>query len=209
MGKTAKYTDEQLADLELRVAQRTAQAIEDASHETTQAGKGWYYVAREWAKIVGEAAGYTGTEAVDRGAMAIGVLSPRVRWAQNVNDAIAIASDNFDWTPSAFGTNVRKAVVVLAPDVSLEECEEEIGGKKVTAFVDNIRRPAHSQAVVVDTHMCKLFGIPGRDIELKGVYEAVVRGVQYCASVYKLRPSQAQAIAWIETRGPDKEDIIG
>ena len=204
-----KYNDDQLEDMRMRAAAKTAQALEKATPEETAAGKGWYAVAHEWAKIVGEAAGWTGQRSIDRGAMAIGVLSPRVRWAQNLDDAMAIATDDFDYNVVAFGTNVRKAVVILAHDVSDSEAMEEVGGQKVQAFVDNIRKPLHSSAVVLDTHMCKLFDIPAKDLELKGVYEALADGIRIAAHAYHLRPCEAQAIAWVNTRGPIKEDIVG
>jgi len=204
-----KYDDKALSELELRATAYTAQAIERANPEEIAAGKGWYPVARQWAQIVGEAAGFRGNRARDRGAMAIGVLSPRVRWAQNLDDAMAIATDAFDHEPSAFGTNIQKASVILSDFATDSEAEEMVGGKKVQAFVDNIRFPLHSQAVVIDTWMCKLFEIPGRDIELKGVYEALAKGVQVAAHAYHMRPCEAQAIAWVNTRGPEKENVIG
>lgn len=207
MGK-ATYTQEDLELMELSAAAMTSRAIEEATPEEHAAGMGWYAVAQQWAKMVGEAAGFTGTRAIYRGAGAIGVLSPRVRWAENLDDAMAIATDDFDHNPRAFGTNIRKAMVILAHDVSDSEAEEEIGGQKVIAFIDNIRKPLHSQAVVLDTHMCTLFGIAAYQLELKGVYEALARGIRTAAHAHHIRPCQAQAIAWVVTRGPEKENVI-
>jgi hypothetical protein len=189
MGKR-KYSDGDLAQIELRVEAALIDAYERATPDQRDAGKGWYFVANEEAKLL--ASSYNVARGAEETSAVIAVLSPMTRWAQNLDDAWALYTG--DEPRHALPENVRKARRIIAG----EDIATVLGGRKVNSFRMNIWKPRSILYATHDTWMARIYELTTNDVfSTFGVYDACTRGAQRAADTLGLLASQVQAIAWI------------
>lgn len=189
MGRR-KFSDDDLACMERAMTAKLIDAWHEATHEQREAGKGWYYVAHEEAKLLAREIDVP----VRRAAAIIAVLSPRTRWLGNVEDAWALVSG--DPIRHSLPANVRKARRLLAG----EPISHVLGGRKVRSFWSNIADPARSRASTQDSWMGKLFGVGDMLFNVYGVYDAADRATEVAARVLGVQKHQVQAVAWVVVR---------
>lgn len=67
-------------------------------------------------------------------------------------------------------------------------------GRKVLAFADNLLNPETSQAVTVDTHVAKAYGV-GSDFN-DDQFQAICRHITAIARTAKMLPHEIQAAIW-------------
>lgn len=168
---------------------------ERASADVWAEGTAWYRTAHATAERF--AAEY-GTS-VDTAARTIAVLSPRKRWAENVEGAritLQAAHRGDAERPSIagfFGANLDKAWRIANGD------PDALSGPKVTRFYQNIMGTEHE--VTLD-----VWAMRGAGSELlapsgPAMYAAVAGAYCIIAAEFGVSPSALQAVVWTVVRG--------
>lgn len=153
-------------------------------------GMVWYQRANQFCRDLAAIVG----KPWDALGWALAALSPMNSWKQNRLDLVDLVTTG---DCGALGNCRHKAIRIL----SGEPHYQVIGGKKVSAFGDNIVDPTHSRKVTLDRHMTNLLGMPDRYLERAGVYEATATAFRRSAAGRGIRPHQLQAALWVEARG--------
>lgn len=159
-------------------------------------GLAWYSQAHDAACLLADRYGVT----VETAAAVIAVLSPAVRWSDNVaaaetviRMALAGLSAN-DYTVQGYGQNKRKAHAIASTgDISL------VSGEKVTSFYRNIINPL-SDDVTVDRHAVKVwlgFGDGGSVRIAKSAYTRIADDYRAAAKQLGIPVASLQAITWL------------
>jgi hypothetical protein len=191
MGKPI-FDQQALATLTDTMESVTLEALSIATDEQYVVGLTWYQnrqaMLQDWAEQYGRT--------LDQTAAIMAVLSPQVSYRKNVAATFNVITDR----PAmhGLGLGVRRAQNIAAG----QPIESNIGGKKVRSFFHNLRHPMDHAHVTIDVWMGRLAGLESqKDLERKGAYEAIAEGVRRAAKRVGIVPCQAQAIAWIVTRG--------
>ena len=146
----------------------------------------------------------------------IAVLSPRLRWEQNIFDAEALIDAFYHGgyaraiktKSSAFKANKMKAIDIMLGEYDLEsfyKVEERKSGLKVASFANCIRYPDDSNCVCIDVHATSIW--VGERITKQNVYNITpkryaVMSEDYRTAAQKLQmaPMDLQAITWVTWR---------
>lgn len=196
-------TAEELATLTNDVARLADQLYCEASDEVRALGHHWYFRAHDTAVELAKRYPHL---TVDDTAAVIAVLSPRVRWEDNVTDADLVLQGRTSGF-MAILSNVSKAIDIIA---RIRPTADVVSGPKVRRFWHNIRAPHTSHDVTLDVHMLRAivpghyyahYGEPYNLFARKGVYDAVSEGVRQVADRHGVLAHQVQATIWIHERG--------
>jgi hypothetical protein len=166
----------------------------DASDDERQAGREWYADAHTLARELDP-------DNVERAAGVIAALSPRLSWDLNARYARQAYADGR--ASGGLKANTDKATRILAG----EPPANVLGGRKVTAFADNIARPGTSERVTIDRHAFDIArGRVTSDAEReilsrKGVYDVFCEAYRRVAhDLGDISPAQLQAVTWVAWR---------
>lgn len=121
----------------------------------------------------------------DRFTGLLAVLSPRVSVRRNIRLALQYQFDGIHLTNVV--RSVRRSVEIL-------EARGEIRGRKTSEFYAALR--GNGRAIVLDTHMANLFGVPQKTFALKTGYAYWAGIVNGIAAELELLPSECQACLW-------------
>lgn len=153
--------------------------------ERTQALQGgWYRQSRRTARALARRHGVT----LSCSAGVIAALSPRIRWATNVEGADHILGGGD--TGPGFNTNVEKACRIRDGERPLSV----LGGPKVTAFY---RAIMGQQVAVVDVWMWRAMGLQPGDLP----YDVAAGILETAAVKVGLGVADFQALVWTQVRG--------
>lgn len=195
-------TSHELGDIADYAADRCRAILADADADTIARGRAWYYHAHGVAR---DLAHETGRDIHETSAV-VAVLSPRVRWADNVTDADMLLRGELSGF-RALLSNVGKAWDIIA---RVRPVDEIVSGPKVRRFWHNIRNPYSSHDVTLDVWMLRALVDPANlahyrepyaFLARKGVYDAISDGVRRVADENGWMAHEIQAIVWIHVRG--------
>jgi len=204
------FPSDTLGDLASRVADVACDTLHSADVDTIREGVEWYPRAYRFARDLAYSAGIS----IDQASAIMAVLSPRLRWQHNLDDADRVAHGSSD-NVAALGPNLVKAWNILEA-TDTDTINGIVGGRKVRSFWRNIRYPNNSLDVTLDGWMATGFrgaleatsGLsdlsPTRCAKLlyvRGSYDAISDGVRVAADRHAISPSALQAILWIVWRG--------
>jgi len=168
---------------------------ERASSEVWAEGTAWYRTAHGTAA---DFAARYGTS-VDTAARVIAVLSPRKRWAENVEAARIILSAYADGQTSRpevagiFRANLDKAWRIVNGD------PDALSGPKVTRFYQNIMGTEHE--VTLDVWAMRGAGSDLIAPNGPNMYAAIAEAYCIVAAEWGVSPSALQAVVWTVVRG--------
>ena len=187
-------TSDELKRIETDTLELLTGMIGKLSQEDWRQGLAWYHdahsMALEWSANSGLPFDYVA------GIMA--ALSPRVSWANNVQDTANVIGHGHKGKTMALLANVNKALDIREG----YDPDEILGGRKVRSFWLNIAYPHKSLDVTLDSHMAKVVGLPSvKWLERKGVYDALANAFRTLAEKHGIMPHQLQAALWIQARG--------
>jgi hypothetical protein len=128
----------------------------------------------------------------------IAALSPRNKFARNIQDTRSVLELGEAATVATFGANKRKALRIIQEARSQEDVIGILKGNKVVSFFCNIFY-RHDDEVTVDVWMLRLLGITGGITEKK--YREAADAVRSAAYELGVQPKQLQAVTWVEVRG--------
>ena len=172
-------------------------ALYDAADATNREGARWYGRGRAVVRRLSRE--YGATE--HRTAAVVAALSPRVRWAQNVEYAETMLSfwNTGIWrigilpNVPVFSANRDKAWRVLLGERPLEV----LGGPKVRAFYRNLT--GDLSCVTVDVWAARAIGhAPPTDMRRYGLIEGAYIEA---ARLRDVQPAELQSIVWAHVRG--------
>lgn len=174
---------------------------------TVAAGREWYPAAHRIVRAMAEARGLP----VGTVAAVVAVLSPMLRWAENIPAAAAIL-DGLDH-PGPLPANVEKARRILAGG----DVRSELGkGGKVPSFGDDLLLRDHHWGfgVTIDTWMVRaLTGDPTADYKAganggTGMtirrYRCIARAIVTACKRMGVEPRAWQAAVWLAVGGGDE-----
>ena len=124
---------------------------------------------------------------VERAASIISAFSPRVHWSRNVTLAKMFVSG---LPVRCLGTSIRNA------EASRSIGFDALRGLKTNAFARAIA--GDGNAVVIDTHMIKPFGM---DSVNRSQYQMAANAVRSLAPRFNMPPATLQALIWVVQRG--------
>ncbi len=166
-------------------------------------GCNWYNEKkRELQKV-----SYETDVSLQRIAGAVSLLSPLTPWQRNIRGAKQLAKWHKQRAPhwqllevasraTVYNRNARKAVKYLTGNDL-----EKPSGMKTGPFHQNLM--GNLQPVTVDSWMTKIpnnnFGLKSKTPTGNG-QRSIVRAVQMCATLYGIKPAQAQAVIWVVER---------
>lgn len=184
-----------LVDNILRVYER-------ADSESISAGMNWYSDAHQFAASI---------DNPFRSAGVIAALSPKSGWTNNKNKAAQLYSQDGDGTHIGMRGPVSKAIRIYRGEDALDV----LGGDKERAFYVNIVEPDNTWAVTIDRHAYDLaIGQYHNEKERsplsrKGEYDRFAGAFRSAASSVGIRPSELQAITWVQWRKEHGKDWHG
>ena len=174
--------------------------FEQATPQEVIEGMTWYDEAHRLACSISDQFGVS----LDVVAGVIAALSPRSKWERNIADgrniiaAQAAGEDPAAIPVTTFNRNKARAIEILQAGTR----HGALSGQKVCAFADNIEDPG-GNSVTVDSHAFNawvgeraIINGTGPRITPKRFRECAA-DYQKVASLYGIRPSQAQAIIWL------------
>lgn len=173
-----------------------------ASKEDIQDGLCWYEVAELTIEGILAVNNMRRLDTVTVAAI-VAVLSPQMRWEQNMALANGVVQhhqdggqyENFTHNSGAFQDNVKKAFDIL--NGTLEPTD--IQGLKVRAF--HAALLGDKSAVVVDTWIRRAWlGEKEWGKLLPSEYKTITASICYLASEYNTTPREMQAIIWVTLR---------
>lgn len=152
--------------------------------QVEQAAK-WYLDAE---RVAEEVARNLGAD-LEVGASVVSAFSPRERWTNNVEKAVAFS--------------LGKKVVGLPNNLKMANKAIKLGfdalnGQKTNNFARAIA--GDENAVVIDVWMLRALGIEGKT-PTQIQYKEMAKAVKDTAEVYGLTPRTCQALIWIIVRG--------
>ena len=165
----------------------------------------WYQEAHDFAHFLS----YTYHISIEQAAGVIAVLSPQVKWEQNLAGAMNLTlawsegKEIYEATLSGYPNNIVKAWnILLNPGVATELL---LGKRapKVRAFYDNILYPKSSTDVTIDSWMVRAYYNDTHhlgNIKNDGERQAIKAEVERLALRYGFRALDMQAILWIQIR---------
>ena len=175
--------------------------LDSASAEHVTHGKSWYRLARLEALKISEETNVSFLVACG----VIAALSPRNKWARNLQDARNMCGPwALHMKYATFTRNVNKAHEIKQMGKTRAQISEILGGDKTRAFFDNIY-DANSSMVTIDLHM-QMVALGGYLAEkhrphiTKKHYKEIAGAVIALANKYGLRPHELQAITWLAWR---------
>ena len=175
-----------------------AQNIRDTVARATPAdwsdGIDWYRTAHATACDIANVYGMD----TDTAARIIAVLSPRKRWSENVQGAVAVArawarDAGIPDLPGFFRANVRKAWDIANGD------PDALKGPKVTRFYQNIM--GDDSHVTLDVWAMRAAGSDDIAPRGKAHYAEIAQAYVTVAHEHGIPASALQAIAWTVVRG--------
>lgn len=157
-------------------------------------GLGWYETAQATASTLASTYG-TDTDTVAR---IIAVLSPRKRWAENVNAAESIIrawsdGQGIPTVPGIFGANIRKAWDIINGN------PDALKGPKVTRFYWNIM--GDDSHVTLDVWAMRAAGSDDIAPRTPAQYAEIADAYVTVAREHGVPASAVQAVAWTVIRG--------
>jgi hypothetical protein len=190
------YSAGQLEAIELRVYLACVTAWHGATDTVRAAALAWYFNYMALALQVGRNLGKRGSAARVLGAAIIAVISPKVRWSANQVAALAISVGDVDAAmPLAIHGNIAKALAMIDHEDPMSLCT----GPKVGPF--GRAGAGDFSAVVIDSVMCRAFGVEQSTLKRKGLLAAIIAGVERAARDCEVDNAAMQALVWIVTRG--------
>jgi len=161
----------------------TAIAAKATYGQIEQASK-WYLDAE---RVAHEVARNLGVD-LESGASVVSAFSPRERWTNNVEKAVAFS--------------LGQKVVGLSNNLKMAQKSVKLGfdalnGQKTNAFARAIA--GDEQAVVIDVWMLRALGIEGKT-PTQTQYKEMARAVKQTAAFYGTTPRTMQALIWIIVR---------
>jgi hypothetical protein len=152
--------------------------------QVEQASK-WYLDAE---RVAHEVAANLNTD-LEVGASVVSAFSPRERWTNNVQKAVAFS--------------LGQKVVGLPNNLKMAEKAISLGydalkGQKTNAFARAIA--GDEQAVVIDVWMLRALGIE-KKTPTQTQYVEMARAVKKVATLHGMTPRAMQALIWIVVRG--------
>jgi len=168
-----------------------------ATPDEREAGMHWYSDARSTIRALSDEVGGSPM----RFAAVVAALSPRIRWATNLDAATRVmrsaAMGLEEPKVAGFGHN-RAIAWALANGASIDI----LTGPKTKAFFWNL--VGNEQEVTVDVWMLRAAGL---EVANKGNIENVQQAIKRIARHRRLTPAQVQAIIWITVRDRWNNDI--
>lgn len=194
-----KLTSQELEQVERLTHHKLHVLINHVTREEWALGATWYVEAGNLSRRMAEKHDLPSVYVA--GIMA--VLSPRVRWDDNIKDTENVLTDGEEAATMALGPNVAKALWIIDGT----DPDTELGGRKVRSFWRNISDPHGSLDVTLDGWMVKALDLPdtrGRYLERVGVYDAISDAFRTVAAERGIMPHELQATIWINVRGSAK-----
>lgn len=152
--------------------------------QVEQASK-WYLDAE---KVAHEVARNLDTD-LEVGASVVSAFSPRERWTNNVQKAVAFSlGQNVVGLPN--NLKMAKSALTLGFD--------SLKGQKTNAFARAIA--GDENAVVIDVWMLRALGIE-KKTPTQSQYVEMARAVKKVSAEYGMTPRAMQALIWIVVRG--------
>lgn len=182
-----------------------SKVLHQATADDRAKGKDWYGEARDEAQDIADATGLS----LMRVCGIIAALSPRNKWLRNLADARAVCEQRgVGYSCATFQANVDKAHNILNmphSDSLRWDIEQELHGKKVVAFFNNIFDPT-SQRVTVDVHMqLAALGRYLPENERPGLTDKIYREIESAIKTIAMNngmmPHEVQATAWLTWKG--------
>src|SRR3990167_9874307 len=188
---------------------RILKIFHSATPLETLEGAAWYDNAR--AEIEALAIAYSLPARTIAGVVA--VLSPRLRWSENIIDAsnviyqfrAGITAENCK--SRTFLRSVNKAYNVLQGD------DSAISGPKVTAFYRNLL--GDPDVITIDIWVVRAaIGRTLRDssgsgrVPNKTEHAAITRAYENAANELGIAPTTLQAIVWVAVRNRDRKSVV-
>jgi hypothetical protein len=174
--------------------------FESATPQEVIAGMAWYEEAHKLACRLASCYGLS-LEVV---AGVLAALSPRVRWERNTVDAEELIAayvagrEPMTVPVATFNRNKQRALEILAAGTR----HGVLSGPKVCAFADSIENP-ECDTVTIDSHSYNAW-LGHRAIRSGRGPRITAKRYRDCATdyrkvteLYRIRPSQAQAIIWL------------
>jgi hypothetical protein len=172
------------------MARNITAVLERATPEQHSDGLRWYSEAQSVARNLAEEASVT----VECAAGILAALSPRVRWSRNVELAFEVADKG---TCPGLTRSTRNAVAILHGAMPMDV----LGGPKTRAFAIAIQTGGQAGVAVVDVWATRA-ATRGKFEEVsKARYADVAQAYAVAARRAGLTVHEAQAIAWVVTRG--------
>jgi hypothetical protein len=169
-------------------------AVRSADPSVLRAGRAWYGTARAEARAIADETGLT----VSAAAGIIAALSPRMTWSLNVRGAWAIARAAVGGAASAPAVNTRTNRRLAWAIAHGARPLGTLGGRKVRSFYRNIM--GDHEAVTVDVWAARAAGLERVSFTARQ-YATITDAYRSAARDLGLRPSHAQAAAWVAVRG--------
>lgn len=169
-----------------QIAANYRSVIADATDESLFLARAWYSEAQAVAHNVADNLSVT----LEVGASIVAAFSPRVRWSQNVRQAIAFSNGEF---VPGLSNNRRMAQNALTLGF------DALKGPKTNAFARAIA--GDLDAVVIDVWMMQAGGLDRSKAPTVRQYRDSVEAVKIIAEEIGESPAVAQALIWIMVRG--------
>lgn len=165
----------------------------EATLEQVTAGRMWYGYAFELATEMSKVANIS----IERAAIIIAHLSPRVQWVTNKRYALELATTG-ERPAGSMRQMADKALAALTADDPWSTFGPT--SPKTRAFAENILG-LPTAAVTVDVHTVEAIGLDTSVLGLTGVYEAVAHAYRLAAARLGEEVSTLQAVVWVVQRG--------
>lgn len=189
-----------------QITQRILDSYSSASAADVKEGKNWYLNAHRIAKRLSNS--YF-LRSYRYAAGIIAVLSPSVRWDQNVIDAQNVCRATIPGdtpTVSTYGQFLQKAILIR-DGMDPEKVISPVTGPKTYAFFKCISKPHNDKYVVIDRHALSIaLGYTmstqerGNFLKRVGSYDMIGNGYRDVAKEVNLLPLQVQAVTWTSHR---------
>jgi peptidyl-tRNA hydrolase len=159
----------------------------DPDVRTAALNGGWYRESRRTARKLARKHGVTLATA----AGVIAALSPRIRWATNVEAADKVLAGAPNEEVAGYNRNVEKARRIAQGERPLQV----LGGPKVTAFYRAMM--GDDEAAVVDVWMWQAMGFVPAQVP----YATAEEALRQAAKQAGLPVATFQALVWTQVRG--------
>lgn len=157
----------------------------------------WYEDAHKWAQSLADEYGLE----VERVTAITAVLSPQKKWDFNKLIVEKLLADH-NYAIPTFKANAQKALNILFADDLPNAIDNNVKGKKVSAFYRSLTNPQNSLDVVVDRHAIRIAnGDTEATMENARVpaklYNPIADAYRYVADAFDITPLQLQAVTWV------------
>ena len=127
----------------------------------------------------------------------LSALSPRNKWERNIIDCESVIVHGIKASVCTFNANKEKAVRILRASTPTEVFDE-LNGRKVQSFYNNILKPKKVSTVTVDVHAMRSVGL--NRAPNKTLYNQVEDAYKSLGTLLGILPHEAQAIVWAVVR---------